>query len=105
MVPPKRPPRRVVIFFAAGPRAGTEIAEVYTSFPESAGEPLKRLIGWTRVALGLGESQKVSIPVSRDRLTTYDEATDSWELVPGGYTVMVGGSSEDLPLHRQVTLP
>jgi beta-glucosidase len=87
-----------------GPRAGTEIAEVYTSFPESAGEPPKRLIGWTRVALGPGESQKVSIPVSRDRLTTYDEATDSWKLVPGGYTVMVGGSSEDLPLHRQVTL-
>jgi len=88
----------------SGPRAGTEIAEVYTSFPESAGEPPKRLIGWTRVALGPGESQKVSIPVSRDRLTTYDEATDSWKLVPGAYTVMAGGSSEDLPLHQQVSL-
>jgi beta-glucosidase len=88
-----------------GARAGTEIAEVYTSFPESAGEPPKRLIGWTRVALGPGESQKVSIPVNRDRLTTYDEATDSWKLVPGAYTVMAGGSSEDLPLHQQVTLP
>jgi beta-glucosidase len=87
-----------------GPRAGTEIAEVYSSFPESAGEPPKRLIGWTRVALGPGESQKVLIPVSRDRLATYDEATDSWKLVPGAYTVMVGGSSEDLPLHQQVTL-
>ena len=87
-----------------GQRAGTEIAEVYASFPASAGEPPKRLIGWTRVALGPRESQKVSIPVSRDRLTTYDEATDSWKLVPGAYTVMAGGSSQDLPLRQQVTL-
>jgi beta-glucosidase len=87
-----------------GARAGTEIAEVYASFPESAGEPPKRLIGWTRVALGPGESQKVSIPVNRDRLTTYDETTDSWKLVPGAYMVMAGGSSQDLPLHQQVSL-
>jgi Fibronectin type III-like domain len=57
-----------------------------------------------RCALGPGESQKVSIPVSRNRLTTYDEATDSWKLVPGAYTAMAGGSSEDLPLQQQVSL-
>lgn len=87
-----------------GERAGTEIAQVYASLPDSAGEPPKRLIGWTRVELAAGESKEVSIPVNHDRLTIYDEASDSWKLVHGSYTVMAGGSSQDLPLHEQVTL-
>ncbi|MGA2169594.1 MAG: glycoside hydrolase family 3 C-terminal domain-containing protein [Terracidiphilus sp.] len=88
-----------------GKRAGTEIAEVYASLPDAAGEPPKRLIGWTRVELAPGESKQVSIPVDHDRLTVFDEASDGWKLVPGNYTVMAGGSSQDLPLHQQITLP
>ncbi len=87
-----------------GERAGTEIAEVYASLPDSAGEPPKRLIGWARVELAAGESKQVSIPVNHDRLTIYDEASDSWKLVPGSYTVMAGASSQDLPMHEQFTV-
>ena len=87
-----------------GSRAGTEIAEVYSSLPEAAGEPPKRLIGWNRIELGPGESKQVTVSVSRDRLSIYDEASDSWKLVPGSYNVMVGGSSQDLPLHKEITL-
>jgi beta-glucosidase len=87
-----------------GKRAGTEIAQVYASLPEAAGEPPKRLIAWARVELAPGESKQVSIPVAHDHLTIYDEATDDWKLVPGNYTVMAGGSSQDLPLHQQLTL-
>ena len=88
-----------------GKRAGSEIAQVYVSLPDAGGEPPKRLIGWARVELAPGESKHVSVPVNRDRLTVYDEASDSWKLVPGNYTVMVGGSSQDLPLHQPITLP
>ena len=88
-----------------GKRAGTEIAQVYASLPDAAGEPPKRLIGWARVELAAGESKEVSIPVTRDRLTIFDEASDDWKLVPGNYTVMAGASSQDLPLHQPVTLP
>jgi beta-glucosidase len=28
----------------------------------------------------------------------------AWQLVPGDYTFMVGGSSQDLPLKQTVTL-
>jgi beta-glucosidase len=87
-----------------GKRAGTEIAQVYSSLPDAAGEPPKRLIGWARVELAPGESRQVSIPVEQERLTIYDEASDSWKLVPGSYNVMVGGSSQELPLHQAVTL-
>jgi beta-glucosidase len=88
-----------------GKRVGTEIAQVYASLPDSAGEPPKRLIGWARVELAPGESKLVSIPVAQDRLTIFDEGTDDWKLVPGSYNVMAGGSSRDLPLHQAVTLP
>jgi len=88
-----------------GSRSGTEIAEVYCSLPEAAREPPKRLIGWSRVELGPGESKQVSVAVSRDRLAVYDEGSDNWKLVPGSYTFMVGGSSQDLPLRKDIALP
>jgi beta-glucosidase len=83
-----------------GKRAGTEIAQIYASLPDSAGEPPKRLVGWARVELAPGESKQVSVPVSRDRLTVYDEGSDSWKLVPGNYVFRVGSSSQDLPLQQ-----
>jgi beta-glucosidase len=87
-----------------GKRAGTEIAQLYASLPDSAGEPPKRLIGWARVELAAGQSKVVTVPVDRDRLTVYDEATDDWKLVPGNYMILAGGSSQDLPLHKQLAL-
>ncbi len=87
-----------------GKRAGTEIAQVYASLPDSAGEPPKRLIGWARVDLAAGESKMVTISVDRDFLTVFDEAADAWKLVPGTYTIMAGTSSQDLSLRQQITL-
>jgi beta-glucosidase len=86
-----------------GKRAGTEVAQIYASLPDSAGEPPKRLVGWTRLELAPGESKQVSVPVSRDRLTVYDEASDSWKLVPGSYVLRVGSSSQDLPLQQTIS--
>jgi beta-glucosidase len=87
-----------------GSHSGTEIAEVYSSLPAAAGEPPKRLIGWTRISLAAGESKRVSVAVKDDRLMIYQESSDSWKLVPGAYTVMVGGSSQNLPLRQTIQL-
>jgi beta-glucosidase len=87
-----------------GKRAGTEISQVYASLPDSAGEPPKRLIGWVRVELAAGESKMVTIPVDRSHLTVFADAGNAWKLVPGSYTIMVGGSSLDLLLHQQIAL-
>jgi beta-glucosidase len=86
-----------------GKRAGRETAEVYASLPESSGEPPNRLIGWTKVDLSPGESKQVSVPVSKDRLSIFDEASDSWKLPPGEYVIRVGGSSRDLALQKAIT--
>jgi beta-glucosidase len=87
-----------------GERAGTEIAEVYASLPDAAGEPPKRLIAWARVDLAPGESKPVSLTVDRDRLTVFDEHANRWKLVPGAYRILVGGSSQALSLYQQIDL-
>ena len=87
-----------------GSRAGAEIAEVYVSLPASVGEPPKRLVGWSKVQLNAGESREVSVSVTAKYLSIFDEATDGWKLVPGDYTFMVGGSSQDLPLSAKVSM-
>jgi beta-glucosidase len=87
-----------------GSRAGAEIAEVYAGLPASAGEPPKRLVGWSKVHLKPSESREVSVTVDSKYLSIYDEAKDGWRLVPGSYTFMAGGSSKDLPLHEAVSL-
>jgi beta-glucosidase len=87
-----------------GKRAGTEIAEVYAALPADAGEPPKRLVGWSKVRLNAGESREVTVNVERRYLSIYDVAANGWKLVPGSYTFMVGGSSKDLPLVQKVAL-
>jgi beta-glucosidase len=88
-----------------GSRAGSEIAEVYAALPESAGEPPKRLVGWSKMKLNAGESRQVSVTVDPKYLSVYDESANGWRLVPGNYTIRVGGSSQELPLVQKITLP
>src|SRR5690348_3505583 len=87
-----------------GSRDGAEIAEVYAGLPASADEPPKRLVGFSKVWLKAGESKEVSVSVAPRYLSIYDEASDGWKLVPGGYTFMVGESSRDLPLIEKANL-
>jgi beta-glucosidase len=44
-----------------GPRDGAEIAEVYATLPDAAGEPPKRLVGWAKVKLAAGQRSTPSI--------------------------------------------
>ncbi len=81
-----------------GGRAGEEIAEVYASLPTSAAEPPKRLVGWAKVELEAGEKKSVTIEIDPKYLSIFDEASDGWLLLPGEYTILVGGSSQNLPL-------
>jgi len=88
----------------SGKTEGTETAEVYAALPAAAQEPPKRLVGFTRVKLAPGESKSVSVAVEPKFLSIFDEAADAFKLIPGSYTFMVGGSSQDLPLTKAVTL-
>ena len=87
-----------------GNRGGCEVAEVYASLPASAGEPPKRLVGWSKVQLKAGESKEVTVDVDRKYLSVFNVEQNDWQLVPGDYSFMVGGSSQSLPLKEGVNL-
>jgi beta-glucosidase len=87
-----------------GNRAGSEIAEVYAAMPQNTGEPPKRLVGWSKVKLAAGESKEVTIEVDPEYLSIFHVDRDAWQLVPGDYTLMVGASSQSLPLKQSVNL-
>jgi beta-glucosidase len=87
-----------------GNRSGAEIAEVYASFPPSAREPPRRLIGWQKALLNPGESKQISLKIQTQYLSVFDVRKDEWSLIPGEYTLFAGGSSESLPLRVRVRL-
>ncbi len=87
-----------------GARSGAEVAEVYAELPASAGEPFKRLIGWQRMPLNPGESERVSVKIPVQYLSIFNINKGEWRLAPGEYTIFVGGSSENLPLRQRVRL-
>jgi beta-glucosidase len=87
-----------------GAREGSEIAEVYAMLPDAADEPFKRLVGFTKVKLDAKQKQTVTVDIDPKYLSIWDEAKDGWSLVPGDYTILVGGSLVDLPLKAVVSL-
>jgi beta-glucosidase len=82
-----------------GKRAGSEIAQVYATLPEAAGEPFKRLVGWQRVDLAAGESKTVTVALDARVMSIFDEQKNGWSLLPGAYKVVVGPSSGETPLN------
>jgi beta-glucosidase len=87
-----------------GSRAGAEIAQVYAGLPAGTGEPPKRLVGWSKVWLNPGESKNVTVSVEPLALSMFDVDKNRWQLAPGDYTFLVGGSSQSLPLKSTLNL-
>jgi beta-glucosidase len=107
VTPPSANADKVKVTFTlanSGAREGAEIAEVYAALPASAEEPPKRLVGWSKVQLKAGEQKSVEVEIDPKYLSIFDETKDGWTRVPGDYTIMVGGSSDKLPLTAKVNL-
>jgi beta-glucosidase len=58
----------------------------------------------SKVKLGVGDEQTITVEIDPKYLSIFDEAKNSWALAPGDYTIMVGGSSQDLPLKAAINL-
>ncbi len=97
-------PRVTFTVTNSGNCAGAEVAEVYASLPAAASEPPKRLVGWSKVKLNPGESKEVAVEVDARYLSIFNVEKNGWQLIPGEYTFLVGGSSQDLPLKDTVSV-
>jgi beta-glucosidase len=87
-----------------GKRAGTEIAQVYATLPEAAGEPFKRLVGWQRIELAPGESKTVTVAADPRVMSVFDEQKNAWSLLPGTYKIFAGPSSSETPLNATLQI-
>ncbi len=77
-----------------GKVAGDEVAQLYLSFPDVAGAPLKALRGFQRVHLEPGASQEVKFELKPRDLSIVSEAGEP--VVPAGeFTVTIGGGQPD----------
>eukprot|EP01113_Clastostelium_recurvatum_P031091 TRINITY_DN3849_c0_g1_i5.p1 TRINITY_DN3849_c0_g1~~TRINITY_DN3849_c0_g1_i5.p1 ORF type:complete len:1209 (-),score=288.78 TRINITY_DN3849_c0_g1_i5:32-3637(-) len=89
-----------------GPRSGAEVAQLYLTYPDTAGEPPKSLRGVKKVTLSPGATAIVSFDVLKERdLSIWDAInTHDWLLIKGEYAFHIGASSRDLRLHRSFSL-
>jgi len=84
-----------------GDQTGGEVVQLYLAHDGvPAPRPIKELKGFTRLSLMPGERKKVTFTLGMAHMRSY--VTDiGWQVLPGGVTVMVGRSSQDLPLSGQ----
>jgi beta-glucosidase len=84
----------------SGSRAGAEVAQLYVGAPSFnyAGEPLKQLRGYSRVALEPGQTQHVVLPVGSRAVSYWSTASHGWQAENGCHPVLVGSSSRDIRL-------
>jgi beta-glucosidase len=69
---------------------GDEVAQLYLSFPNVPGAPLKALRSFKRVHLKAGESQKVRFELKERDLSMVSEAGEPM-IAEGKYSISVGG--------------
>jgi len=71
--------------------AGEEVAELYIEYPSKPGAPLRALKGFERIHLAPGTTRRVSFTLDPRDLSM---ATTTGErmVLPGSYTIFVGGS-------------
>ena len=103
-VTPGKNPKVTFTVKNTGKRDGAEVAQIYAALPAVATEPSKRLVGFNKVWLKAGESKEVTVEVNPKYLSIFNVEQNGWQLLPGEYSFMVGGSSQSLPLKQSVTL-
>ena len=79
-----------VVVTNTGKRGGDEVAQLYLSFPDVPGAPIRALRGFKRVHLEPGESQTVTFDLKTRDLSMVTESGDPI-VAAGQYRVSIGG--------------
>jgi len=90
----------------SGKVRGIEVAQLYLTYPDSAGEPANQLRGFVRTdELEPDNEVGIDFPLTERDLSYYDTETRAWKLVTGTFTVSVGSSSRDIRFQTTFTIP
>ena len=87
----------------SGPRAGDEVAQLYVHQEKSSVKvPVKELRGFQRLGLAPGETKTVTFTLPAAKLSFWDEQTHGFVVEPGAFDIMVGASSSDIRVKKQL---
>jgi beta-glucosidase len=88
-----------------GKVAGAEVAQLYVSDPSSkVMRPERELKGFEKVRLAPGETKHITLNLDARAFSYWSDTAHKWTIDPGKFTILVGNSSENTPLHADVTL-
>jgi beta-glucosidase len=87
-----------------GARAGDDVVQLYLRDDYSSVTTWeKELRGFARVSLAPGETKPVHFTLTAEHLQLFDR-DNKWTVEPGGFTVMIGASSEDIRLQGKFVI-
>jgi beta-glucosidase len=88
-----------------GSVAGAEVAQLYVSDPSTkVVRPERELKGFEKVRLAPGETRHITLNLDARAFSYWDEAAHKWAIDPGKFIIRVGDSSENTPLHADLTI-
>jgi beta-glucosidase len=80
---------------------GSEVPQLYLSFPEEAAEPPKILRGFERVYLEAGESKLVTLPLTQRDISYWNVVNQKWTVAAGKYIVSISTSAANADIKLQ----
>ncbi|MFJ9081849.1 glycoside hydrolase family 3 C-terminal domain-containing protein [Streptomyces sp. NPDC102384] len=83
----------------AGSRTAGEVPQLYLRAVDAAvPRPRRQLVGYRRLTLGAGASERVTFRVPVAEFGHWDVARGRWSVAEGAYELLVGASSADIRL-------
>ena len=85
-----------------GPCDGDEVVQLYVRDEVASIAPASKLLkSFQRVFINKGETKKVTLYLTERDLAVYSKEK-GWHVEPGGFTIMVGGNSENCALSATI---
>ena len=82
---------------------GKEVVQLYVHEQQSrVMRPEKELKAFAKISLQPGEEKDVSFTLEKRDFAYYDVGIHDWTVNPGQFDILVGGSSDNLPLKQTI---
>lgn len=88
-----------------GSSDGEEVVQLYVSFPDSRVErPIKQLKSFEQIMISKGEAKLVYFELLPESFSYWDKDRDEFVVESGKVNIILGSSSEDIRIHKQIRI-